>query len=78
MVEEIERLISRGRSAGGGQLPRHPGACRRVLEPRAGGDDPRPAQPCLGMTRGLAVPTYWMRQLDPGRSDCASFGLAYG
>jgi hypothetical protein len=42
-------------------------------------DELRPAQPCLGFGReGARLPTHWMRQLDPGRSDCASFGVAFG
>jgi hypothetical protein len=39
----------------------------------------RPGQRRLGNGREEArLPTYWMRQLEPGRSDCASFGVAFG
>ena len=39
----------------------------------------RPGRLGLGNGREEArLPTYWMRQLDPERSDCASFGVGSG
>jgi len=54
MVEEIERLISRGRSAGGTVTPASWGHAAEFWS-RARQIDPRPAQRCWKWTRGPAA-----------------------
>ena len=78
IVDEIERLISRSFC-----LETVIPASRSVTPPSPGAARGRPMNSVRRSrvleieVRGL-LPTHRMRPLYPGRSDCASFGVAFG